>query len=193
MTQTDPSAQNTPPSRHALRVADLLQRRETAFDLTPDGAELAALRDLLGLTDLRKLSFTGALMPVDKQDWQLEGRLGATVVQPCVATLEPVTTRIETEVARLFTTDFEEPDAVETEMPEDDRTEPLGSHIDLWQIAGEALSLALPLYPRAPNAQAPVEIRVTEPGAAPMSDDEAKPFAGLAALKAQLTAKDEDD
>jgi hypothetical protein len=53
------------------------------------------------------------------------GRLGATVVQPCVATLAPVTTRIETGVTRRYLADWQEPEGEEAEMPEDDTTEAL--------------------------------------------------------------------
>lgn len=171
---------------HMLRVADLAQRKKTPFDLRPNAAETDALRATLDLSDLRKLRLTGALKPLGKRDWQLNATLGATVIQPCVVTLDPVTTRIDTEVARQFIKDVGEIDAPETEMTDDDTTEALGTHIDLWQVLTEALSLAMPIYPRSETASDAVEIRVTEPGKTPMTDDEAKPFAGLAALKSQL-------
>jgi len=50
----------------------------------------------------------------------------------------------------------------------------------------EALVLALPAFPRAPDA-APGDASVTEPGTAPMTDDAARPFAGLEALRDKLT------
>jgi hypothetical protein len=50
----------------------------------------------------------------------------------------------------------------------------------------EALSLALPPFPRAADAE-PVDITVTEPGAAPLDADAVKPFAGLAGLRDKLT------
>lgn len=183
----------TEPSRHVLRVADLPQRAVTPFEIVPNQQELEALRRLLALDGLRKVRLTGTLAPLGKQDWRLQAQLGATVVQPCVATLEPVTTRIDTDVTRQFLKDFEQIDLPEAESPDDDTSEALGTHIDLWHVLAEALSLAVPLYPRADASPGPVEIRVTAPGKAAMTDDEAKPFAGLAALKSQLgDAEDKD-
>ena len=181
------------PSPYALRVADLPQRATKSFDITPSPDETSQIQDALALDGLRKLRFSGELSPLGKTDWRLTGQLGATVVQPCVATLAPVTTRIDTTITRQFLADFTDPDTPDAEMPEDDSVEALGAYIDLWHVLVEALSLAVPLYPRAEDSEAAVDIRVTEPGKAPMSDDEAKPFAGLAALKAQLTAREEDE
>ncbi|MEX0305556.1 MAG: DUF177 domain-containing protein, partial [Leisingera sp.] len=79
----------------ALRVADLPQNAPTAFEIIPDKGTLAALAAELGVNALRKLRFTGEIKAMGKKDWKLSGRLGATVVQDCVVTLEPVTTRIE--------------------------------------------------------------------------------------------------
>lgn len=180
----------TPQSVTRLRVASLSQSAPTPFSLRPDAAALLALAQELDLIGLRKLSFEGALHPLGDRDWQLRARLGATVIQPCVVTLEPVTTRIDTDVLRTFVRDYVEIDAPETEMPEDDSVEPLGGWIDPAAVMQEELALALPPYPR--KVETEIEpIRVTEPGKKPMSDAEARPFAGLAAFKQQLE-KDDD-
>ncbi|THH38773.1 DUF177 domain-containing protein [Aliishimia ponticola] len=168
-----------------LRVADLSAAREHAFDLRLTAPETEAMRDALDLLDLRKPRLAGTLRPVGKSDWQLDAQIGATVVQPCVATLEPVTTRIDSDLRRLFTKQYDDPGEEEVEMPEDDSVEPLGTEIDLLAILTEALSLALPLYPRADGAE-DVTIQVTEPGKKAMTDEDARPFASLAALKDKL-------
>ncbi|UWR27817.1 DUF177 domain-containing protein [Sulfitobacter sp. S223] len=178
----------TSPSATSLRVANLSQTTPTPFSLRPDAASLAALAQMMELSGLRKLSFEGALHPLGDRDWQLRGRLGATVTQPCVVTLEPVTTRIDTDVLRTFVRDYVDIDAPEVEMPEDDSVEPLGAWIDPAIVMQEELALALPQYPRKVETES-APIRVTEPGKKPMTDEEARPFAGLAALKQQL----EDD
>ena len=179
----------TAPSSSAIRVADLPQTGSLPFDLKPSKAAINQISRDLDLLDLRKLRFTGQIQPSGKADWQLTGRLGATVVQPCVATLEPVTTRIETEVSRLYLADFEFPEDAEAEMPEDDTAEALGAFIDPADVMTEALSLSLPLYPRAKGVEE-VKLGITEPGKEVMTDEEAKPFAGLADLKAKLEDKD---
>ncbi|UWR23810.1 DUF177 domain-containing protein [Sulfitobacter sp. S190] len=179
---------STSPSTTSLRVSDLSQSGPTAFNLRPDKAQLQAIAQELGLDGLRKLSFEGDVRPQGKSDWVLQARLGATVIQPCVVTLEPVTTRIEAPVARTFLRDYTETDEPEAEMPEDDTREPLGTSIDPAAIMLEALALNLPEYPRKDGAGID-SVAVTEPGKKPMTDEDARPFAGLADLKARL----EDD
>ncbi|MFY2824884.1 YceD family protein [Ruegeria sp. MALMAid1280] len=173
----------------SLRVADLPQNAPTPFDLRPDSKALEAIRDDLGLLGLRKLSFTGDVRAHGKRDWALSGKMGATVIQPCVVTLEPVTTRIDIPVTRIFVADWSDPDEEEFEIPEGDESEPLGPEIDPSLVMIEALSLALPQYPRKDGA-ALDQADFTEPGKQAMTDEDAKPFAGLAGLRDALK-KDE--
>ncbi|KIN72844.1 YceD family protein [Sulfitobacter guttiformis] len=175
----------TPPTATSLRVASLSQTAPTPFSLRPGAPALAAIAEALALSGLRKLSFEGTLRPLGDSDWQLKGRLGATATQPCVVTLEPVVTRIDTDVMRVFIHDYVDIDAPEAEVPEDDSVEPLGAWIDPAQIMEEALALALPEYPRKQEGET-TPLRVTEPGKTPMTDEQARPFAGLAAFKQQL-------
>lgn len=187
----------TPPlSASALRVADLSQSGPTTFDVVPTPSQVDTLRKDLDLIALRKVRLTGSVSPVGKRDWRLRATLGATVVQPCVATLAEVQTRLDTDVERLFSADFadfSESDTaeIEVEMPDDDTVEPLGTHIDPMGVLHEALALALPLYPRA-DASSPITLQVTEPGQTPMSDDDAKPFAALAGLRDKLESSDDE-
>ncbi|GAA6158256.1 YceD family protein [Ruegeria sp. HU-ET01832] len=173
----------------SLRVADLPQNTSTPFDLRPDAKELAVIREDLGLLGLRKLSFVGDVRAEGKRDWMLAGKLGATVIQPCVVTLEPVTTRIDVPVTRVYLADWTDPDEEEFEIPEGDESEPLGHEIDPGLVMTEALSLALPQYPRKDGAELE-QADYTEPGKQAMTDEDAKPFAGLASLRDALK-KDE--
>jgi len=181
-----------PASATALRVSELSQNAPTPFALRPDAPERAKLAQELELLGLKKLSFEGAIAPSGKTDWRLSGRLGATVVQPCAVTLAPVTTRIDEDIARLYMRDYVEVDALEVEIPEDDSTERLSALIDPAAVMREALILSLPLYPRADDA-ALGEVVVTEPGLEPMRDEDARPFAGLASLRDQMTGGRSDD
>ncbi|WP_170414043.1 YceD family protein [Ruegeria atlantica] len=173
----------------SLRVADLPQNAPTPFDLRPDNKGLEAIKTDLGLLGLRKLSFVGDVRAQGKRDWILSGKLGATVIQPCVVTLEPVTTRIDVPVSRVYMADWQDPDEPEFEIPEGDETEPLGAEIDPASVMVEALSLALPQYPRKDGAELE-QADYTEPGKQTMTDEDAKPFAGLANLRDALK-KDE--
>jgi uncharacterized metal-binding protein YceD (DUF177 family) len=168
-----------------FRVADLPTTRPTEFDLTPDLSARAALADELGLLALRKLRLVGRIEASGPRDWLLTGTLGATVVQACVVTLDPVTTRIDVPVRRLYCADLPEPDLDEVEMPDDDEVEPLRAVIDPEAVLAEALALALPLYPRRDGADLGDAIYAA-PGVAPMTDEDARPFGALAALRAKL-------
>ena len=172
-----------------LRLADLPARKPTRFDLAPGPDDLAALAAELGLSGLRKLRFKGELRPDGRRDWRLEATLGATVVQPCVVTLDPVTTRIDEPVTRRYLAGMAEPEGEETEMPEDVSAEPLPEVVDIGAVMAEALALALPLYPRAEGAELG-ETVLTEPGKQALTDQDTKPFAGLAALRDKLQNPD---
>lgn len=159
--------------------------RPVSFEMAPDAAARTALADQMGIIAVKKLTFTGSIGPDGRKDLALNGQLGATVVQSCVVTLEPVTTRIDEPVVRRYVAGYEMPEDSEAEMPEDETVEALPAEIDVAAVMAEALALHLPDWPRAPGVD-PVDIAVTEPGKAPMTDDDAKPFAALKALKDKL-------
>ncbi|MEO9780291.1 MAG: DUF177 domain-containing protein [Sedimentitalea sp.] len=173
------------PDTTTLRVADLPQNAPTAFELHPGPDTQKALANELGLSGLRKLRFVGEVNAQGRRDWELTGKLGATVVQPCVVTLEPVTTRIDVDVRRLYVADLPDVSEEEVEMPEDDNVERLGKVIDPGAVMAEALTLALPLYPRKDGIEAE-NATFAEKGIKPMTDDDARPFAGLAELRDAL-------
>ncbi len=179
------------PWSHILRIADLPGRRPTTFNLTSDEATTRAIATDLDLLGLRKLRFAGELSPMNARDWRLVGQLGATVTQPCIVTLEPVTTRIDEDVARTYASKLAEFIAgSEVEMSEDDSVEQLTKVIDIGALMVEALALALPLYPRADGAELAQAV-FTEPGKEALTDDDAKPFAGLKGLRDKLSKGEE--
>jgi uncharacterized metal-binding protein YceD (DUF177 family) len=184
MEPTMPSPDAKLPADRPIALSGLPDR-PAPFELVPDEEAIARLRDRLGLLGLRKLRFAGRLVPEGQRDWRLEADLGATVVQPCRVTLAPVTTRIDEPVVRRYLARWDEPQGPEVEMPEDDTAEPRPETLDLSEVMAEALALALPPYPRSADADSGVTA-ITEPGKSPMTDDEARPFAGLAGLRDRL-------
>ncbi len=171
-----------------MRTKDITRTR--GFSLVPDAEARAELARTLGILGIRKLTFTGRITPEGDADLRLTAQLGATVVQTCVVTLEPVTSRIDEPVTRLYLAEMPEvPAGEEVEMPEDDSAEPMPRELDLNAVMAEALALALPPWPRAASV-APVEVSVTEPGNVAMSDEDAKPFAGLKSLRDTLEDPD---
>ncbi len=173
-----------------IRVSDLARAKGRAVALAPDANARRSIATELGVLDLRKLTLEGRLSPLGKRDWRFEGHLGATVVQPCVVTLAPVTSRIDEAVTRAFVADWQPPEGDEVELAEDVDTDPLGAEIDLGAVMVEALALALPAWPRAEGADLGTAV-FTEPGAQAMTDTDAKPFAGLAALRDKLANDNE--
>ncbi len=169
------------PLSHPMRTAGLGARPSTLFDLRPNGPERAALAAFLDILAIPEMRFKGTIMPSGRRDLILQGVLTARVVQPCVVTLDPVTTFLSEEVERRYVEDFVLPEDDEVEMPEDDGIEPLPQVIDLGAVATEVLTLALPLYPRAPGAALGETVHAAE-GVVPLRDADLRPFAGLAGL-----------
>ncbi len=174
-----------------LQLSRMNRANDTEFALDPDASLRAEFAEELGVRAVKKLRLHGTVRAEAKHDWRLDARLGATVVQDCVVTLEPVTTRIDVDVIRSYRVDLPEPAGDDLEMPEDDTIEPLPRQLDLQELMMEALALALPDYPRAPGVELG-EAVFAAPGVAPMTDDDAKPLAGLAAFRDKLQETDTD-
>ena len=189
---SDATPDATPLPSQVIRLSDQRGRGDMPFRLEPDARGRAAIAADLGISGVKKLRFEGRLTPVGKRDWHLDATLGATVVQDCVVTLAPVTSRIDEAVVRRYMADLPPPVAGEIEMPQDDTAEPLPSSLDLVAVMIEALALALPPFPRAEGV-APVDLTVTEPGAVPLSTEGSRPFAGLSVLRDSLKNKDKGD
>lgn len=175
------------PLTQPLRLAEFNARKPVIFEIAPDADLRAAIAGYLGAQALRKLRFNGTLRPEGKHDWRLEGDLGATLVQGCVVTLQPVTTRVDETVRRQYLAEWDPEEQEEAEIPEDETLEPLGAVIDPAAVMIEALALAMPLYPRAEGADLGEAVHA-EPGVTPMRDADARPFAGLR----DRLARDED-
>lgn len=176
-----------------IRLTALRRDRPHAIDWRPEGEALASLASASGARALRKVRLDGTLVPEGRADWRLEARLGATAVQACVATLQDVVTRIDAPVLRLYGADVDRdlPAApgAEVEMPDGaEAIEPLPDSLDLAALVAEALAIELPDFPRAEGAEVGA-VLAGPPGAEPLTDEAARPFAGLAALRRKL----EDD
>lgn len=173
----------TPPAQQPerLRVAHLNPRSPSPFRLAPDAGRMAAIAEELGIEALSALVFQGELRAEGGDAWTLTGRLRARVTQPCVVTLKPVATSLDEAVERRYSPHIRPPEGDEVEMP-DETLEPLGQFIDLAAVMIEELALALPQYPRAPDA-------AFDPAPPGPPADTRRPFAGLDRL---LGDRDDD-
>lgn len=175
---------------YPLRISDIPKSKSQPFDIAFSEGELAGVASILSALTVKKMRICGKISPSGTKDWVLTAKVGATVTQACVVTLDPVQTRVDTDVELTYVADytFNEEDNV-TEMQADETIEPLTDEIDLASIAIEAVALYLPDYPRSKNAELKSAV-FAEPGVTPMSDEDTKPFASLASLKDKLSKED---
>jgi uncharacterized metal-binding protein YceD (DUF177 family) len=143
------------------RIADASIRLDsmpiTGRDLhvTPDETERAAIAEQLGVSSVNALEvrlhavrFRGGI--------RVTGRLTATVTQPSVVTLDPVTQQIAEPIDRIFLPsgekDYAGPANAEVFVDLDGEDVPdhfEGNEADLTDLIVETLALSVDLYPRA--------------------------------------------
>jgi uncharacterized metal-binding protein YceD (DUF177 family) len=173
-------------SPQIIRIADIGKSAKTSFEVIWDYDECAIAADILGAVSVNKMKFKGHVSPSNHKDWELNGILGASVIQTCVITLEPVKSRIDIPVVRRFlskppVSDSDSEVEIEWAMEE----EPLEAQIDINAVALEIIAMGIPDYPRTEGAELE-ETNFTAPGEDAMTDEDARPFGGLAALKDKL-------
>lgn len=152
------------------------------LDIVADEAECRAVAEQLGLLDLDRLE-AHAVLSRDGEKVRATGRVKASLSQACVATGESVPARID----ECFDLSFmPEPGSgtpqEEVELGEADLDTVFydGSTIDLGGAIVDSLALAVDPYPRSAGADAALK----EAGV--LSEEEAGPFAALAALRSKL-------
>ena len=165
----------------SFATRSLSNRKPTRFNWKPNSKERAYLARVLDLQAVNALSLIGELRPLGRQDFELKAELIADITQSCVITLAPVPAKISESVERRYVINWEEPTADEFEISAEDISEPMPETIDIREVAREALSLALPPYPRAENAELG-EAVFAEAGTEAMKDEDLRPFAALASL-----------
>lgn len=162
---------------HRLRL-DQIHDGER-IDLSADEPERRTIADRLRLGALDRLdahvtlSRAGAVV-------RAEGRIAATLEQSCVVTNDPVATHVDEPFAILF---MPEPQSAspdeEIELGEQDCDVVFydGAAIDLGTAIADTLALSIDPYPRSASADAALK----EAGV--LTEEQASPFAALAALK----------
>jgi uncharacterized metal-binding protein YceD (DUF177 family) len=152
------------------------------LDLVADEEECAAIAGRLGLLSLDRLE-AHAVLSRDGQKVRATGRLKAAVEQACVATGVSVPAHIDEPFELSF---MPEPklggpdEEIELSPADLDTIFHDGSAIDLGGAVTDTLALAIDPYPRSAEADSALK----EAGV--ISEEEAGPFAALAALKTKL-------
>ena len=152
------------------------------LDLVADAEERAAVAARLGLPSLDRLD-AHAVLRRDGDTVHASGRIKASLEQRCVATGEQLPAAVDEAFELRFSPapktaggdeEFElEADELDTMFHD-------GLAIDLGAAIADSLALGLDPYPRSANAEAALR----EAGV--ISEEEAGPFAALAALKEKL-------
>ena len=147
------------------------------IDLTPDEREREAVAALAGLVSLPRLEASFDVTRHGRSGLHVVGGVSATVGQTCVVTLDPMENEVDEAVDLVFVPSPQagKHEAADIEVHLEDAAEALvEGTVDLGAIATEYLILGIDPYPRKPGTvfQAPSA-----------GDDNAHPFAALAALR----------
>jgi uncharacterized metal-binding protein YceD (DUF177 family) len=152
------------------------------LDLVADSDDCRAIAERLGLLSLDRLE-AHAVLSRDGDSIRATGRLKASLQQACVATGEPVPARIDEAFDLNFTpvpTGDDADEEFELDASDLDTIFHDGAAIDLGGAIADTLALELDPYPRSAGAEAVLK----EAGV--IGEEEAGPFAALAALKEKM-------
>lgn len=155
---TTPESQS--PLRHEVHVARL-PAKGMNVRIEADPEQLEALARDHGLVAVEGFQAHLLVAPWKKDGVKVTGKVRADIVQECVVTLEPLSSRLEADVEATFVPQgsrlarpAEQPDGemvLDVEGP-DLPEEFSGQEVDVGYLAEEHFALAINPYPRAPSA-----------------------------------------
>ena len=158
----------TPPEFSRPIALARVGREPVREAIAASAAEREALARRFGLLALDHLSAALELRRERGGIIVLEATYEAAFVQSCVVSLEPVPGHVSDRFALHYGPGEEEPRSLSLD-PEEEVFEPLsGETIDLGEAVAQELSLALPAFPRHPDA-ALEEGAAIEPAASPFA------------------------
>lgn len=165
---------------HRLQLDQI--RDGDRIDINANTGELAAIASRLRLLSLDRLD-AHAVLSRDGERVKANGRLKASLSQACVATGEPVAEHVDEAFALSFVPAPTADQELELDAEQLDTIFHDGASIDLGTAIADTLALAVDPYPRSAKA----DVALREAGV--MSEEEAGPFAALAALKGKLSGE----
>lgn len=172
-----------PEFSHVVTLAEVGPGKAVALDA--DAAARAAIARRLGLVELDRFALTAEVRAV-AGGIGVRGDVRARLVQSCAATDLPVPATIAEPFDLKFLRDMPPGDIEDMEVElgaADIDVLPLEhDRVDLGEVAVQTLSLALDPFPRHPDA----DRILAEKGV--LSEEQAGPFAALAALKGKPKA-----
>lgn len=152
------------------------------IDFNANAEELSEIAERLRLISLDRLD-AHAVLTRDGAKVTATGRLKASLSQACVATGDPVAQHVDEAFGLLFVPAPTAEAELELAADQLDTIFHDGQTIDLGSAIADTLALALDPYPRSPAADEALR------DAGVLSEEEAGPFAVLAALKAKMSGE----
>lgn len=162
---------------HAMRLDQI--RDGERLDLKADEAERLSVADRLDLPAIERLE-AHATLSRSGDIVRVEGRIMASLEQSCVVTGDPVPARIDEPFALMFMpapSDTAPDEEIELGAEDCDVVFYDGAQLDVGSAIADTLALSIDPYPRSAGA----ELALKEAGV--LSEEQAGPFAALAALK----------
>ena len=163
---------------HRLQLDQI--RDGDRIDFNAHAEELATIAARLRLLSIDRLD-AHAVLARDGDKVTATGWLKASLTQACVATGEPVAQHVDEAFDLSFVPASTAEEELELAADQLDTIFHDGQAIDLGTAIADTLALALDPYPRSPAA----DDALREAGV--LSEEEAGPFAALAALKAKMS------
>jgi uncharacterized metal-binding protein YceD (DUF177 family) len=166
-----------------LTVDRLREEDGAALTIEATEAERTALAKRFAVLGVVALRAEVAVAPWATGGWRIDGTVEATLEQTCVVSLEPVRQTVSERFTRYCAPSarMAEAEALLKADARDD-LESLGPEIDVGEMAAEAAALGIDPYPRRDDAAFDPRVH-GPPDAEPLTDEAARPFAGLAALR----------
>ena len=164
---------------HRLAIANLRDGQRIA--LRADEAECAASAHRLRLAGIERFEAHVAI-GLEGDRVTATGRLRAALRQHCVASGEPVQASVDEAFEIVFEAEptVRGDDEIELNANDCDVVFHDGREIPLGDSLADTLGLALDPYPRSPGAESALK------AAGVLSEEQAGPFAALAALKREV-------
>jgi uncharacterized metal-binding protein YceD (DUF177 family) len=146
--------------------------------IAADAEECTRLAARLGVPALHALTASLVIEPARGKGLRVHGAVRARVTQTCVVTLEEFDTEMHVEIERFFlpATAFHGDDQ---EAADEDVDLIRDGEIDLGELVGESLALAIDPYPRKPG----VAFSPVSSGGGSDRGESRTPFAELARLR----------
>ena len=145
--------------------------------------ECLAVAKSLGVSSCDKLSCSYVIRPILGDRFEVTGSITATVVQPCIVTLDPVAQKLRDDLAVEFWHDVKI-DSLAEEFDEPEREDPepiVDGTLEIGRVVYELIAANLDPYPRADGAE--LERDSSEADAAGANH----PFAALSELKQDIS------